>query len=98
MGAGGHLQEGPDRHDGLILRGHSLPRQIERLLGGGLDALGAVGFDVADAVKEQGDDGDDGKDHQPRADAQRELAAPGLALKPLARVGHGDCPVPPSSL
>jgi hypothetical protein len=70
-------------------------RAIERLLGGGLDALGAVGLDVADAVEQQRHDGDDGKDHQPRADAQRELASPGLVLKPLARVGHRDCPAPP---
>jgi hypothetical protein len=85
--AGGDLQERAHRHDRLVLRGHALPRQHERLVRGRLDAIGAIGLDVADAVEQQRQDGDDGDDHQPRADRQRELRS--SAIWSPALVCHG---------
>src|SRR5262249_35141553 len=91
MRAGSHLQERPDRDDGLVLRGHALAREHQRLFRGGLDLVGPIRLDLAHTVDEQRQDGNGGKHHQARSDAEHKPASSGLAVR-AALIQHGFLP------
>jgi hypothetical protein len=81
-----HLQEGTRRRDQLALLVGAASCQLQRLPGGGLDALAAGGLHVVYAVEQQRHDREQGKHGQAAANAPCAPDGSAGPLEPLALV------------